>query len=74
MPGKYSFSLSDTQIGWFEAWKQQFNHLIDGPIGGTYSFTFTPTSIGTVVKVTMEYGFGGDHQTATLDLTEYNDF
>ena len=75
MSDAYTFALTESQIKQFNSWKQQFDHLQIGPIGGIFSFTFTPTSVGiTVVKVVMEVGFDEAKQRAVLDLTDYSDF
>jgi hypothetical protein len=66
----YSFVLSGRQRKRFEDWKKQFDKLSMGPIGGSYTFSFTPTSIGTIVKVKMELGHGESKRTEVLDLTE----
>lgn len=39
-----------------------------GAIGGRYTYTFTPTGVGTVVKVTDAL------TNTTKDLTEYGDW
>lgn len=75
MSDAYTFALTEAQVKTFNAWKKQFDHLQIGPIGGIFTFTFTPTSVGlTVVKVIMEIGFHEAKQTAVLDLTDYNAF
>lgn len=66
----YSFVLSKSQRKKFQEWKKQFDNLPCGAIGGVYMFSFTPTTIGTFVKVTMEIGRGDSKRTETLDLTE----
>jgi hypothetical protein len=75
MSDLYTFALTEEQIKKFNQWKKQFDHLRKGPIGGIFKFEFTPTSIITLVKVTMEVGFeaNGTKQEAILDLTEYDD-
>lgn len=67
---QYSFVLSKSQCKLFQEWKKHFDKLSMGPIGGSYTFSFTPTSIGTIVKVTMEIGIGDKKRVETLDLTE----
>jgi hypothetical protein len=66
----YSFVLSGRQRKRFEEWKKQFDKLSVGPVGGTYTFSFTPTSIGTFVSVKMEVGTGDSKRIETFDLTE----
>lgn len=66
----YSFILSKSQRARFEFWKKQFDNDYHGAIGGVYTFSFTPTSIGTIVKVKMELGHGDSKRTEILDLTE----
>ena len=41
-----------------------------GAIGGAVTYSFTPTSLGTVVKATVEYG----PDIYTLDLTNYEEW
>ena len=65
----YSFVLNNTQRRLFEIWKQKFDNLPCGAIGGLYTFSFTPTTIGTIVKVKMEIGHGKSARIETLDLT-----
>ena len=60
------FHLSDNQLKRFEEWKQPLKKYMVGPIGGAFTFHFTPTSIGTIVLVTCECGTFHDE----LDLTE----
>jgi hypothetical protein len=77
MTHQYTFCLTETQINKFNEWKKQFDHLQIGPIGGIFSFQFSPTSVGvTIVKVVMETGFDErkTKQTSTLNLTDYYDF
>lgn len=73
MSAPYNFSLTATQIKKFQEWKTQFAHLDEGAIAGTFSFKFTPTSILTIVQVSMEHGFGADATVSVLDLTDYDD-
>jgi hypothetical protein len=60
------FRLSPTQLKRFEEWKAPLKKYMVGPIGGAFTFHFTPTSIGTIVRVTCESGKFHDE----LDLTE----
>ena len=61
----YVFSLTEKQIEMFEDWKAQFDDENPGPIGGTFSFVFTPTTLFTAVTVKHISG-------AKFDLTDYN--
>ena len=60
------FRLSENQIRRFEEWKEPLKKYMVGPIGCIFTFHFTPTSIGTNVRVTCESGKFHDE----LDLTE----
>ena len=42
--------------------------IYTGAIGGQLTYSFTPTNLGVVVKVTDEFS------NNTLDLTDYNDW
>jgi hypothetical protein len=61
----FSFSLSQRQIEMFKEWKKQFDNEDCGPIGGSFSFIFIPTSLFTAVYIKHDSG-------AKLDITDYN--
>lgn len=72
----YRFQLDDAQIAAFEAWignndqalAAEGKRMDGGAIGGRFTFAFTNTSLGTVVKVT-------DCLTKTeLDLSDYENW
>jgi len=44
------FTLNPRQVARFEAWKAQFPYS-GSCCGGDFTFTFTPTSIGTIVTI-----------------------
>lgn len=46
---EYLFKLNDIQTKEYNAWKEKINDLMGSY--GTYTFIFSPTSIGTCVKV-----------------------
>ncbi len=46
-----TFSLSDDQLVKFNEWYNKLEKQYTGAIGGGLTFSFTPTSIGMVVKV-----------------------
>jgi hypothetical protein len=59
------FKLTETQYSIFLAWSS--SHIVSlDTIGTQYTFSFTPTSIGTSVRVTDLVSL------TTIDLTEYN--
>jgi hypothetical protein len=61
-----TFELSDAEEAKFEEWrleKKKTKKLTT--TGGSYTFQFTPTSIGTVIEVLCSDG-------TKLDLTDYN--
>jgi len=66
-----TFVLSAEQHKKYDEWRKEKNkkngEVYVGAIGGAYSFCFTPTGIGTMVKVTCADG-------TELDLTEYEYF
>jgi hypothetical protein len=64
------FELTPKQIVALEEWRATKNlNKYSGAIGGRFTFSFTPTSLGTVVKVSdaME-------QKDTIDLSDYDSF
>ena len=62
----YDFNLSPEDIVKFSDWRGTLPKAETGACGGRYTFSFTPTSIGTVVKI--EDGISGE----VLDLTDYD--
>ncbi len=59
------FRLTASQMYVFKQWRA--SHGLSkgsGPVGGDFTYSFTPTSIGTIVKVTH------DATGKTLNLTE----
>lgn len=65
----YTFALTDKQIREFEAWRDEIwrtDKRSPGAIGGTFSFEFTGTSIGTIVKAIYRDG------EKVLELTNYD--
>ena len=61
----FNFELDAEQIKKFVEWKEQLPKVDTGAIGGGYTFSFTPTGLGTitVVKYLDKY---------EIDLTDYN--
>lgn len=47
-----TFELSMEQLQQFEEWKNAHKWVPTGAVGGRYSFTFTPTGIGTFITIT----------------------
>ncbi len=64
---KFEYQFSKKQIEKFNDWKSKLPKIYTGAIGGRYTIEFTPTGIGTMVKVKAEKG-------KEIDLTEYDDF
>jgi len=65
-----NFELTDEQMEKWEEWKETLPKLDEGhfgAVGGGYSFEFTPTGIGTLVKAKRADG----HE---IDLTEWEYF
>lgn len=64
--------LSTEQLHTLNKWKleqqKQYMPGQSGAIGGEYTYSFTPTSLGTIIKVHNEM------TKQELDLTEYSDF
>jgi hypothetical protein len=66
----YNFELDKAQMQKFEKWKktQEKAHQSRTTLGERWTFCFTPTGIGIVVRVT-------DNATKdTLDLTDWDNF
>ena len=61
----YNFSLTQKQIEMFREWKKQFDQDECGPIGGSFSFIFIPTSLFTAVYIKHDSG-------AKIDITDYD--
>ena len=59
------FELNIDQISKFKAWAKKFEGMNPGSIGGAFTFSFTPTSVGMIVHVKH---FSGE----ILDLSEYD--
>lgn len=57
------FELSDRQWRLARKWMEE-NQKSSGAIGGQFSFVFTPTSLGMIVKV--------KDADSELDLTDYD--
>lgn len=64
--------LSTEQLHELNKWKleQQKKYMPNqtGAIGGEYTYSFTPTTLGTVIKV------HNDLTKDEIDLTDYSDF
>lgn len=59
------FHLTTDQTRKFYEWSKRIDPVYSGAIGGMFTFSFTPTSLGMVIKVKHFKG----HE---LDLTEYD--
>lgn len=61
------FTLTEEQYNKYYEWAQQFKDGNFGAIGGIFTFSFTPTTLGTILKV--EHAEGKE-----IDLTEYDNW
>ena len=61
------FHLKPHQIQLYREWSKKFQGIYSGVSGGAFTFSFTPTGLGLIIKVTH---FQGE----VLDLTEYDDW
>jgi hypothetical protein len=63
-----TFKLNDEQWARFKDWKVEQDSEVTtyGATGGGYTYSFTPTSLGCVTKVTNNV------TGETLDLTDYD--
>ena len=62
-----SFYLTKEKNQRYINWKASLPQKYFGAIGGSYSFIFTPTSLGDIVKVKRCDGY-------EIDLTDYDSF
>lgn len=68
MSGKYSmFNLTEDQLQKIVEWKKTLPEEPSTAIGGAFTYMFTPTGLGNIVKVRY---YNGEE----LDLTDYDDF
>lgn len=78
------FELTEKQIKKYEEWKgtlPEFPTSRYTGIGGEETFSFTPTSLGVIVKVTYKIPFDdwdsgnlGIEKEFTIDLSEYDEW
>jgi len=61
------FELTKEQEEKYEDWRKSLPYADFGAVGGGETFHFTPTGLGTLVKVTRDDGY-------ELDLTEWEYF
>ena len=61
----FTFALDEDQTKKFLEWRETFPKKDAGAIGGAYTFSFTPTGLGTITKVK----YFDDYE---LDLTDDN--
>jgi hypothetical protein len=62
------FELSEEQKAKLKEWMDKKPKEYTGAIGGRYTYSFHPTSLGVVVKVTDEL------KKDEIDLTDYEDW
>lgn len=63
-----TFTINEKQWQKYVKWSKKFKFVPLGTIGGSYTFSFTGTSLGTVVKV-KNNAFNKE-----LDLTDYTEW
>ena len=61
----FNFSLDEEQTKKFLEWRKTLPKRDSGAIGGAYTFSFTPTGLGTIVEVS----YFKNHK---IDLTDDN--
>lgn len=74
------FEVNEHQLKLFKEWREQHDAKFhngkspySGAIGGRWTWSFTPTGLGTVVRV--KCGFAGLHpDDSELDLTPYEEW
>lgn len=57
------FELNEDQIEKYQNWRKKLKKIDYGAIGGGYTFMFTPTGLGDIVKVRR-------NDCKEIDLTE----
>lgn len=62
-----TFKLTKTENKKYLEWRSKLPPKYFGAIGGGYTFSFTPTSLGDIIKVKRADGF-------EIDLTDYDNF
>lgn len=64
--------MTPAQVARYLEWRKQYmtGDRDYGAIGGCFSFTFIPTTIGTIVKVRFACG----SESAEMDLTDYSEW
>jgi hypothetical protein len=65
MNDQFKFQLNEDEIAKFKEWKKLLKKLPPAAIGGSYTFCFTPTGVGTSVTVVRIDG-------QKIDLTDYD--
>jgi hypothetical protein len=73
-PSRYTFFLTEKQIGTFDLWAKQYEHLNTTAIGGLFRFEFTPTNLGIIVKVKLGLKVDENAEPPSIDLTDYDEF
>ena len=63
-----TFELSDEQLKLLAKWQKKEKRRYLGAIGGSYTYSFTPTTLGTVIKVK------DNSNGRELDLTDYDEW
>jgi len=62
-----TFQLTSEQTEKYNKWRKKLKKINFGAIGGGYTFCFTPTGLGDIVKVKRDDGY-------ELDLTDINNW
>lgn len=66
-PNKITFTIEGSELEKLNQWMKTKNlKLYSGAIGGRFTYSFTPTSIGVGISVT-----DGLEQKDTINLTDY---
>ncbi len=63
-----TFNIEGEELKKLLKWQKQFKFVPLGAIGGSYSYCFTPTSLGVVI--TCKNNANGEE----IDVTEYLDW
>lgn len=61
------FTLTHKELLKIDAWKLKHNHNYKAAIGGQFTYCFTPTGIGVIVKVKCDCG-------KEIDISSYKDW
>lgn len=66
------FKIEDKELAKLNKWMKSKKFIPSGTIGGRFTYCFTPTTLGVVVKIQDE--LGKSEKDREIDVTEYLDW